>query len=83
MGEKKLRLCPGSTVKTAHLIHRLSAGRCQSQGEVTQQRESKVLRQQLRQVKWNNGATGRVAERRGELMEGGRKKGKVGPEEKD
>lgn len=60
--KKKTEIGPGSTVKTAHLIHRLSAGRCQSRGEVTQQRESKVLRQQLRQVKWNNGVTGRVEE---------------------
>lgn len=49
-----------------------------------QQRESKVLRQQLRQVKWNNGATGRVGERRGELVvDRGEEKKKVGPEEKD
>lgn len=74
--QKKTEIGSGSTVKTAHLIHRLSAGRCHSRGEVTQQRESKVLRQQLRQVKWNNGVTGRVEEGRGELVEEGKKRGR-------
>lgn len=45
-----------------------------------QQKESKVLRQQLRQVKWNNRATGRAEERRGELAVDRRGGGRGGEE---
>lgn len=45
------------------------------------QRESKVLRQQLRQVKWNNGVTGHGEERRGKLVENLKKKERDEPRE--